>query len=272
MMNKLNYMAMIAALAVSSELMALPFSGTEITIYDGDGYSGSGIAGEDGETEPGMVNNQGWDLEGFWLQDNGNLAIVGGFNFMTGVTGFNGVNGTKDFTAGDIFIDVDGDYIAGNAYGGSDGQPVVNDTFGYEYVIDIDWNNGSYEVRELTENSYTQEGWYKQNYGSSPWVYVGEDELGEGLAKPISDGEFKYSTTNDADYGSVYYNGAFHNAAYDFDISAITEKYDDLVFHNTMGCGNDHLLGQVSEVPEPSSIVLLGLGILGLGVLRRKKA
>jgi len=39
--------------------------GDNITIYDNDGYYGSGVGYEDEETEPGMVNSQAWDLEGF---------------------------------------------------------------------------------------------------------------------------------------------------------------------------------------------------------------
>ena len=38
---------------------------TNITIYDGNGYYGTGQGWEDDETEPNMVNSQIWDLEAF---------------------------------------------------------------------------------------------------------------------------------------------------------------------------------------------------------------
>jgi hypothetical protein len=42
-------------------------------------------------------------------------------------------------------------------------------------------------------------------------------------------------------------------------------------FHWTMKCGNDVVEGSVSMVPEPGSMLLLGLGLLGLfGVARRR--
>ena len=45
---------------------------------------------------------------------------------------------------------------------------------------------------------------------------------------------------------------------------------DQLGYHWTMGCGNDVVEGGGTPVPEPGSMLLLGLGIAGLGVCGRK--
>ena len=43
--------------------------------------------------------------------------------------------------------------------------------------------------------------------------------------------------------------------------------------HWTMSCGNDVLNGHATaEVPEPATIPMLGLGVLALAALRRKKS
>lgn len=257
--------ALALALSASSSVFALPFSGTDITIYDGDskaGNTGWYSQREDQEVEPGMVKSQVWDLEGFWSQTGGKLAMVGGFDFVNGVAGYTGGPGELDFRSGDIFIDLHGDYLPGNApnSNGYTAQQVVASTFGYEYALDIDWDNLTYDVVALNGQTSTQIAWYDQNFGSSPWKYV---EGGQVLASGLS-----FSVAGDLTDAQTGYLGGTHYAAYDFDLGFLggAEAY----FHFTMGCGNDNLMGYVS-VPEPSSIALLAFGVLGLGMLRVRK-
>ena len=117
--------------------------GTNITIWDqrssiygsySDRYqSWWNNKAEDQETEPGMINNQSWDLEGFFLEGT-TLTMIGGWDF---------VNGNKpdyQYESGDIFIDVNGDA----QYGITSSQTLF--TYGYEYVLDLDFSNFRYDV------------------------------------------------------------------------------------------------------------------------------
>jgi len=61
-----------------------------------------------------------------------------------------------------------------------------------------------------------------------------------------------------------------------FDLSSILNTLTtetEITLHNTMGCGNDNLMGRttVAPVPEPATIFLMFTGLLGLAGMRRKK-
>ncbi len=260
---------LMAALPVTA-LPLLPAERTDITVFDGDKRNDTGWYGEqeDDEVEPGMATNQGWDMEGFFLETGtSNLGFISGYNFNTGNSGY---------LAGDIFIDIDGNFIDGAAESNTSNgyRDVAASEFGYEYVIDVTWSNegaGFYEIYDLTGNSAMVETpYYEQNYGSGGWRYksggilvediVGDDDFGQAI---FGDG------LTDEDTG---YQGGNHYSAFGFDLSFLSDLgYDEFWVSTTMGCGNDHLLGYVGvAVPEPSSIVLLALGMLGLGVLRRQ--
>ncbi|MFL0797969.1 MAG: PEP-CTERM sorting domain-containing protein [Cellvibrionaceae bacterium] len=262
-------LAVVLALALlSAQASALVIGGgvgevgSEVTIYDGDSKYDTGWYGkqEDQEVEPGMASHQKWDAEGMFF-DGTNLTMVGGFDFLNGVAGYTGVGSEKDFTSGDIFIDIDGDRIAGSTTSAINGQLNVANTFGFDYVLDVNWAAGTYDVLSIDTQSTVTTAYYKANYGSSPWLYNnGGTLLGSGTLE-------YFAGLTDADTGFL---GGSHYAVTGFDLSFLNVDSFDISW--TMGCGNDHLVGSVSTVPEPGSIALLVFGLLGLGLARRRAA
>ena len=61
--------------------------------------------------------------------------------------------------------------------------------------------------------------------------------------------------------------GVVHNAV-EIDISFLGSNIDNFTAHFTYGCGNDNLMGQV---PEPATILLSGIGLLGIGFVMRRR-
>lgn len=211
---------------------------------------------EDEEVEPGMAHGQSWDLEGFFLNGT-KLSLVGGYNFKSGFEGT---------TSGDIFIDVTPTHDA--VYGGSgvssDANKSVNKNYGYDYVLDLDWENNTYDVYALGATSWVKTAYYSQNQGSSPWQY---DKGGKAV-----DGYMGKSLTynaNTAAYNAVF-SGGLHNELI-VDLGFLPE-HTNFIAHYTMGCGNDNIMGQGTiPNPEPATMLLMGFGLIGVAGLGRKK-
>ena len=237
--------------------VALPVFAANITIEDGNyrtTETGIGQGAEDQETEPGMTNNQSWDLEGFFFEDS-SLSMVGGFNFKIG---------QADYSSGDIFISIGdapqyGDIHRGGA-NGSDPQG-TSGTYGYEYVLDLEFSSMTYSVLGLSDDTLLQTAYYQQNEGSSPWKYVSD-----GVATAYG-GSFTFISGLTDDYTG--FDGGVHYALTGFDLSFL-DHGTNFYSHFTMGCGNDNLMGKGTVVPEPTTMVLLGSGLIGLAFYRRK--
>lgn len=268
-MKKLVVSMFVVALTLSmfavTGVHALDF-GTEITVFDGigSGTTGWNRASEDQEVAQGCVGEQGWDLEGMFLQGS-ELGLVGGFDFQNGK--WDSQSKTQ-ITSGDIFIDVTGDIVYGQNITGlkGNGNKDVNNQFGYDYAIDLNFDGDTltYDVYQIDQTATLTMGWYRQNDTSGAWEY----KNGGTLVQSGLIGSYQAGLSN-ADTGFL---GGSHNAL-SLDLSFLGSNVN-FTAQFTMSCGNDLLVGQgttpVVATPEPGTLALVGLGLLGAVMLKRK--
>jgi hypothetical protein len=233
--------------------------GENITIPDLMTESGNTWYGpqEDEEVEPGDMPGQHWDLEGFFFKGT-TLRAVGGFDFIKGQGGVK---------TGDIFIDVDGDaqYGPSNDNTGAvellpPGETSVKNTFGYDYVLDLDIPSLSYNVYAIDDTSTTTVVYYDINQESNPWRYASGGQL-------LGSGSIDYMAgLTDAEVG---FAGGLHN------VLSVNLGFLDpgisFTAHLTIECGNDNLMGHYDPVPEPGTLFLLGSGLFGVLAFGRKR-
>ena len=251
-------MVVVAVLALGLVLMSMPVLalplGTNITIDDENTHDGEWYGNyEDNEVEWHSVANQSWDLEGFFL-DGTTLSMVGGWDFVSGQSGY---------TSGDVFIDVDG----------VDFTLSVDDDYGYDYAFDVNWSEGTYTLNKLAGSTYSNTTYVGD---SNPWRY-------KSNGTQVGSGTFSTDTLTEAEatalglagdgYGQSYSN--VHNVV-SFDLLPILTNLGvskiDFTSHFTMECGNDNLMGHgTAPVPEPQTLLLMGIGLLGLAFVGRKK-
>ena len=248
-------------------LIPLSAHGSQITVFDGQKKPTTNPwhhqTGEDQEVEPYAVSTQKWDLEGMFF-DGSDLSIVGGWDFIHGVDGIH---------SGDIFISTQGPVTFGGdtVVGDNQSEDILN-SFGYNFVFDVDWEHFAdaglnkkiipYTLWEIDETTIVTTATALD--ASNPVAFK------RHATGKIQTGFITYeSHLTDAQTGfkGDPYNIASHFQISGFDLTNILGKDKTFTAHFTQECGNDAIMGQV---PEPATLILLGMGLIGIGAIGRK--
>lgn len=232
MWNGIALTALALALGAGTEAGAVTIDGSFSTAEWAGYYSTEDWVGSGGYVGPGY-GGQSFDVEYLALYMDGSdlyFALKTGFNVTSGV-----LNGGYLYKPGDFAIDVNNDGT-------------------YDYALDfsVSGSTANYSLYQVTawKNSM-----YAQHAAADPY-------------------EYKTATTSSpllSFTGAKGTSGSSYVLEGGFDMSYLT-LYDGgpVTLHWTMECGNDYLNVTTSPVPEPSTLMLLGGGVLAAMGLARK--
>lgn len=244
-----------ALILVASSAYAAPYIGGVMRISEWAGYYTDG----DGVVSPGG-GGQDFDIEkiGLFMDDTKlYIGLQTGFD----ITGDNKVDTIE---GGDFALDF-----------GDDGSF----EFGFRY--DISSSGTINSVKLYHANSWDDPS---PHSSSTPWRMNAID--GNALAS-TSNGSINAAFGKSTGWWGWPYGDTHYTLEASVNLSVLTDKlkaintngyhFDRVTAHWTMGCGNDVLETTMTKnfdynpVPEPATLLLFGMGLLGAGALGRKK-
>lgn len=239
----------LALLTVAGVVFSAAASPIDITIDDGLSSGKTGpdyqAGSEDQSLNFGSTWGQEWDLEAFYYdKTTSELQMVGGFDVFE--------QHAQSIMLGDVFVKTSGSNDW--SYAITFNRDADNGIFSnYEYSI-VDLTAGDFEYLPL-------QGSFEESKSEAKPYAISKDDW--------EDGSVRYQGTFSFDeYTTTSFIGDEHFLLSDINLSSVVGSGESFLVHQTMSCGNDVLKG---NVPEPTIISFLGIGLIGIAFFRRKK-
>jgi hypothetical protein len=197
------------------------------------------------QPSPGSYNPGGeaFDLEGL------NVAVDQDFVYVSLTNSFG--YSQEGFRLGDLFIGVDG----GNKY---------------QYAVDLTAGGNNTGLYQVNSWNYIQQDPHSYYSNSTIRNAAGAHEMAQGNLLGSVNSMMTFAPDLETNYMSPG-NGDTYVWELKFDRSLLG-NFNSLSFHVNVGCGNDLMEENfTTAVPEPGTMLLFGLGLLGTGIVRRRK-
>jgi hypothetical protein len=215
---------------------------------------------------PGLTPNTGWDINRMEVTDTGTkiqVKIIGPWftGEAVGDKPTPGFVGNLFYNSGDLYLSSSGWHLIKPT--GSPHYP--EDTFtkweGWDYVVSV---RAPHMIAPGVAYGY-ESGVYALDFDSINWSQGYPGALGRsdqayygGYGDKVANATVTFNATLGADSYILYEFDKFVSG--------------DIGLHWTMYCANDVIEGQATLVPEPGSLLFLGLGLLGLCVCCRRRS